>query len=233
MNILLVEDDPNILETLRKGLSLSFPTFTVETAGSAEAAERRVEEGFTPRLVIADVRLPGKSGVDLLLALERRLADVSFILTSGYEPPELPGQAAEERLLSFLPKPFELSRLVSEVQAAYLRDQFSGAHRSISFIDILQVLNMARRTALVELFDGDRTVGGIYVASGEILHAEHADAEHGDAEHADAEGGAAFRALCARPGTAFRVRSGVRPPRRTIEQPFDVLLLEVMSDGEE
>lgn len=223
MNILLVEDDPNILETLRKGLSLAFPTFTVETAGSAEDAERQVAGGFMPKLVITDVRLPGKSGVELLLDLEQQLADVSFILTSGYEPPKLPRQADEERILSFLPKPFELSQLVSQVQAAYLRDQFSGSHRSISFIDILQVLNMARRTALLELLEAERVVGEIYVASGEVLHATAGDAQ----------GDAAFRRLCLRPATPFRVRSGVRPPRRTIEQPFDVLLLEAMGDGEE
>jgi len=223
VNILLVEDDPDILETLRKGLVLSFPTFTIETADSAEAAERKVEGGFVPELVITDVRLPGKSGIELLLDLERRLADVRFILTSGYDPPELPGQADDERVLRFLPKPFELSQLVAEVQGAYVRDQFSGVYRSITFIDILQMLNMARRTALVELLDGERTTGEVYLVGGEVRHAEAGGREGADA----------FRELCARPETPYRMRSDVEPPRRTIDLPFDVLLLEVMSDVDE
>lgn len=223
MNILLVEDDPDILETLRKGLALSFPTFTLEIADSAEAAEETVDGGFVPELVITDVRLPGKSGVELLLDLERRLTDVRFILTSGFDPPVLPRQADEERVLRFLPKPFELSQLVAEVQGAYVRDQFSGDHRAITFIDILQVLNMARRTAMVELLDGERTIGEIYLTSGEVRHATAGRREGADA----------FRALCARPETPFRMRSDVEAPRRTIDLNFDILLLEAMSDGDE
>ena len=223
MNILLVEDDPDTLETLRKGLALSFPTFTIATAHSAEDAEETVDGGFVPEIVITDVRLPGKSGVELLLDLERRLADVRFILTSGYDPPELAGQADDERVLRFLPKPFELAQLVAEVQGAYVRDQFSGTHRSITFIDILQMLNMARRTAVVEIVEGGRPIGEIYIAGGEVRHAECGPREGADA----------FHELCARPETSFRMRADVEPPRRTIALPFDVLLLAAMSDGDE
>ena len=213
MNILLVEDDPDILETLAKGLALSFPTFRIATAGSAEDAELEIARGFVPKLVIIDIRLPGKSGVELLLELHDELPETRFILTSAYSPP----------VLRFRAKPFELSRLVAEVQGAYMSDQFSGSYRAITFIDILQVLNMARRTALVQLHRGEQAIGEIYLVVGQVHHAVSGTLE----------GAEAFRALCAEPTVAFRVRSEVRPPRRTIDEPFDLLLIDVMGDEED
>lgn len=220
MKILLVEDEPAALEMLRQGLELAFPTFMIATAASAEDAEARIADGFAPDLVVTDVRLPGRSGVDLLFRIQERSPEMRFILISGYTPPELARYAEGETVLRFLAKPFEMAQLVSAVQDAFVREQFSGSHRAISFIDILQVLNMSQRTALVELLDGERQVGAIYLVDGEVHHAESQSLEGEDA----------FRKLCASPDTAFRVRKNQRPPRRTIERSFGTLLIDVMSD---
>lgn len=220
MNILLVEDDEAALEMLRQGLDLSFPTFTIETALSAEDAEERIDAGLAPDLVITDIRLPGRSGVDLLVRLQARFPELRFIMTSGYTPPELPQNAEKDRVLRFLEKPFELSQLVAEVQDAFVRDQFSGGHRAITFIDILQVLNMSRRTAVVQLFDGIEQVGEIYLVEGEVHHAVGGELEGIDA----------FLQLCKSPETAFQVRRRQTPERRTIERSFGPLLIDVMSE---
>lgn len=222
MNILLVEDDPSALETFSQALALSFPTFTVEKVTSAEEAEARIDEGFEPALVITDVRLPGRSGLDLLFRLQERSANVRFILISGYTPPELGRYAEGDRVLRYLAKPFEMSQLVSEVQNAFMHDQFSGSHSAINFIDILQVLNMSQRTALVELVDGERTVGEIYLVRGEVHHAATGDLEGEDA----------FRELCASADRSFRVRSGQTSEKRTVERSFGTLLIDVMSEEE-
>lgn len=223
MNILLVEDDPAALKTFSQALALSFPTFTVEKVTSAEEAEALIDQGFEPALVITDVRLPGRSGLELLFRLQERSPKVRFILISGYAPPELGRYAEGDRVLRFLAKPFELSQLVSEVQNAFMNDQFSGSHQAITFIDILQVLNMSQRTALVELVDGERTAGEIYLVRGEVHHAAAGALEGEDA----------FRKLCAAPDRHFRVRSNQTPPKRTVERSFGTLLIDVMSDEEE
>lgn len=219
MNILLVEDEPAALELLRKGLELSFPTFTIQTATSAEHAEEHIAGGFVPNLVITDVRLPRRSGVDLLVSLQTQFPNLSFILTSGYTSPKLPQQAGD-RVLRFLAKPFELSQLVSEVQAAFVRDEFSSSHRAINFIDILQVLNMSRRTALVELKRDGETVGTIYLVGGEVHHATCGDLE----------GEAAFNKLCETPDLNFKVRQRQEPPKRSLDSTFGSLLINNVLD---
>ncbi len=221
MKILLIDDDPDLLRMLEDGLKLSFPTFTIESAASAEDAEQRLAEGYVPELVITDVRMPGKSGVELMLDLRQSLPDVQFILTSGYAPPELPGPAGEQ-VLRFLQKPFELAQLFSEVQTAYMRDQSSTSHRAITFVDVLQVLNMARRTGLVQLLRDGRQLGDIYLKKGEVHHSATGELDGLDA----------LRALCAESDVTFRVRSGQEPPRRTIDIDFAVLMLDVIGDGD-
>lgn len=222
MRILLVEDDAAALKTLRQGLALSFPTFTIETAASAEDAEAKVAEGYVPQLVITDVRLPGRSGVDLLARLGQQYPELQFILTSGYSAPQLPSQAPANRMLRFLAKPFELGQLVAAVQDVFMRDQFSETHQTITFLDILQVLNMAQRTGLVQLLRDGEPAGEIYLVGGEVHHAAGGELA----------GEEAFLRLCQTPDTAFRVRSGVRPEERTIHRSLGNLLIDVMSTEE-
>lgn len=224
MKVLLVEDEPTLRDALQRGLTLSFPTFEIEAVESAEAAEEKIAGDFVPRLLICDVRLPGRSGVDLVLDLQDRLAETQFIVMSGYAAPETLEQIRPQRMLRFLAKPFELGVLVREVQSAFVKDQFSGTHRRISFLDVLQMLNLAGRTARLGIrgADGDE-VGSIYVVDGEVHHAECGGVE----------GVAAFRALCIDAEAFFRVKSNVRPDRRTVDQPIGLLLMDVLGEEDE
>lgn len=224
MNVLLVEDEPALLDTLIQGLELSFPTFKIEGVRSAEEGEALIAGGFEPRLIISDVRLPGKTGIDLLLALQDELKETQFILISGYGPPSGLSQINHEQVLRFLPKPFELPTLVSEVQSIFVRDQFSGNHARITFVDILQMLNMAKRTARVEI---------TYKESGDEGEIFMVEGEPHDARLGDIAGEEAFLALCGRPDGAFKVQSDRRSSQHTIQRPFGFLLMDALGDESE
>ncbi len=225
MNVLLIEDEPSLLEALKSSLTLSFPTFAIRATESAEAGEEMIRDGFMPRLVICDVQLPGKSGVEFLLELQEEMPSVQFILVSAFAPPDLLQRLDHERVLRFLKKPFELNALVSEVQAVFVKDQFSGKHQRITFIDILQVLNMAQRTARIEVKSADPfpIEGEIFLLDGEVHHARCGALSGVDA----------FKTLCARPDAVFRVRAGERPPERSVDEPFGFLLMEAVSSRDE
>lgn len=224
MKVLLVEDDPALRKTLKNGLTLSFPTFEIEAVADAEEAEEKIAGDFLPRLMICDVRLPGKTGLDLVLDLQDRLAETQFILMSGYAAPDALEQVRPQRMLRFLAKPFELGVLVREVQSAFVKDQFSGTHRRISFLDVLQMLNLAGRTARLGIRgEAGAEVGAIYVVDGEVHHAECGGVE----------GITAFRALCVDAEAFFRVKSNVHPDRRTVNQPIGLLLMDVLGEEDE
>jgi DNA-binding response OmpR family regulator len=61
--VLLIEDEPNIIEAI--SFILSKDGWTVHTHADGETAVDRVREG-APDLVILDVMLPGRSGFDIL-----------------------------------------------------------------------------------------------------------------------------------------------------------------------
>ena len=63
LRILLVEDETRLADAVKQGLSEE--GFTVETAESAEVAEPIIARGALD-LIVLDIGLPGKSGLDLL-----------------------------------------------------------------------------------------------------------------------------------------------------------------------
>jgi len=81
MTVLLVDDDPGVIQGLR--LALRREKFDVRTASSAEQA-LRVMAGETIDIVISDQEMPGMKGMDLLARIrETHPETIRFILTGN------------------------------------------------------------------------------------------------------------------------------------------------------
>ncbi len=82
MRVLLVDDDPDVIEYLSS--FLEDEGFEVQAAGDSEAARARLR-GFRPDAILIDVMLPGKSGLDLLVSLrrDRKWSDTPLVLVTG------------------------------------------------------------------------------------------------------------------------------------------------------
>lgn len=65
-------------------------------------------------IVIADLHMPGGDGLELLkhLRTERRTANVRFVMTSGDDDADWMDEAQSWGMDRFLPKPFDMKRLV-------------------------------------------------------------------------------------------------------------------------
>jgi len=110
MKILLVEDQDDSRQTLRKLIELR--GHEVVAVATAEEAERALAETNFP-LLILDWMLPGKSGIDLCRELRLRSdGDEMFILlvTAKGDREDLE-QALEAGANDYLTKPIDLSRL--------------------------------------------------------------------------------------------------------------------------
>jgi CheY-like chemotaxis protein len=103
--ILLVEDEPSILALMSVILEPSGHTLLKATAVE-QALQQFDHAATTIDLVIADVNLPGTSGIRIALELRSMLPNLRIVLTSGY-PPDLWNQN------DFL----ELNRLPSDSMA--------------------------------------------------------------------------------------------------------------------
>lgn len=113
--ILVVEDDPDISETLALVLS---EHYLVETAANgAEAAERLQTQSFDA--IVLDLMMPVMGGADLKRHLDRQHIDVPVLLTSASA--DLAERAAELAILDFLAKPFDLPVFERRVAALLAR----------------------------------------------------------------------------------------------------------------
>jgi DNA-binding response OmpR family regulator len=108
-NILLVEDDTSLGETIQERLEKE--GYRIHWAENLSKARKYLRE-FTPDLVILDLRLPDGSGFTLAEELNRQIRSPSFLfLTAQAGAPErLRGfeLGAEE----FIPKPFHLKEFM-------------------------------------------------------------------------------------------------------------------------
>lgn len=83
-NVLVVDDDPDILALLERQLGAA--GYEVTRAGSAAIARASLENA-KPDLIIADINMPGTSGVELVASLREdpALARIPVIYLTGLE----------------------------------------------------------------------------------------------------------------------------------------------------
>ncbi|MGZ8917479.1 MAG: ANTAR domain-containing response regulator [Methylobacter sp.] len=116
--ILLVDDDRLVLTTLAQGLANT--GYRVNTAESVDEAESFLENGERPDLIILDVHMPGRSGLELAERLST-LDDIPFILLTAYNDAAIVEQAAASGALSYLVKPIDVPQLIPSIEAALAR----------------------------------------------------------------------------------------------------------------
>lgn len=82
MKVLIVDDDPDVVEYLSS--FLEDQGYEVEAASDEAAALQGVKR-FLPDVLLIDVMLPGKSGLDLMVCLRRdpRFARLPVVLVTG------------------------------------------------------------------------------------------------------------------------------------------------------
>jgi len=113
--VLLIEDEPNIIEAI--SFLLSRDGWTVHTHSDGETAMEKVAQS-APELIILDVMLPGRSGYDILRDLRGAPATANvpvMMLTAR-------GQARDRELAEslgatqFMTKPFSNAEVLDSVR---------------------------------------------------------------------------------------------------------------------
>lgn len=106
--ILVVEDEAIVRESLRDWLTDS--GYRVETAEDGEKAlETIAEQDFG--VVILDLRLPGKDGIEVLKEAKKRKPQLKGIIITAYPSVQTAVRAGKEGVIDYLPKPFDMNDL--------------------------------------------------------------------------------------------------------------------------
>jgi signal transduction histidine kinase len=113
--ILIIDDD----ETVRGYLQTLFLSkgYIIETAGRVEEALQRLSETWYP-VVITDLRLPGRSGFEVLNYIHEQRLRSAVLVVTAYGTMESVIEALRHGAYDYIPKPFASSILLHRVGRA-------------------------------------------------------------------------------------------------------------------
>lgn len=123
MNILIVDDDKNFIDTLEDGLKIKNAGAEITVAGSAREALDALAKAV-PSAIILDIQLPDMHGVEFLRVIREsvRLKQVPVIFISAkYTEPADRSEAMLAGAGAFFSKPVDIEELWKELR--YLLDK--------------------------------------------------------------------------------------------------------------
>jgi two-component system OmpR family response regulator len=161
MRILVAEDDANLAEGILRSLRQS--GYAVDWVKAGDEAEAALDANPFD-LLILDLRLPGKSGLEVLKHLRSRESKVPVLILTALDSVEDRVRGLDSGADDYLAKPFELAELGARVRALMRRGASGGApllrHGALSYDQVGRVAQLngetlelsAREVGLLEIF---------------------------------------------------------------------------------
>ncbi|WP_379187032.1 response regulator transcription factor [Paenibacillus solisilvae] len=112
-NVLIVDDEPWIVESLRGTLDWGALGFEiVGEAGNGIEAMERIRE-LRPDVVFIDIRMPGMNGIELIKHISEQELPVQCIMASGYAEFEYARQAMQYGAAGYCLKPYDADEITA------------------------------------------------------------------------------------------------------------------------
>jgi two-component system, OmpR family, response regulator len=118
IRVLIIDDEPDFLETLVKRLQKR--KFDAVGVGSGEAALHLIEEQSFD-VAILDMRMPGMDGIDTLKELKKKAPLMEVIMLTGHASVESGMQGMQIGAFDYVIKPADFDDLIEKVDQAYQR----------------------------------------------------------------------------------------------------------------
>src|SRR5690349_21445319 len=110
--ILVIDDEPDIRESLET--LLSSEDYRVDLAANAAEGQKRLEAS-TYDLVLLDLMMPDKSGLQVLEEVRERDRDTPIFMITAYGSVEGAVEALKRGANDYFPKPWDNEKLLIEI----------------------------------------------------------------------------------------------------------------------
>jgi len=183
VKLLLVDDNPMVMGMLRNALS---PLATVTTAGDgADALLKAVDD--PPDLLVADYRMPGMDGRQLVDKLKSRPGTSSIAVILLASKADISEKLShQEPVDDFVEKPFFLKEATLRIKRAIDRialekmaksssssdGRIRGNLAQMNVIDLVQSLEMGRKSCYLK-FSNENETCDMYFSEGQVTHAAY------------------------------------------------------------
>jgi CheY-like chemotaxis protein len=218
IKVLLVDDEEDILWGLSEELTRH--KIEVETASNGlEALEKIKKKSFD--FLVTDIRMPGLSGVELLMETRKIQPDIKVIVMTAYGSDEIRQDVMTKGAISYLEKPFDFDQILNVI----LEKEKGGEEETLKNLTLQQFLQLVAMEGkscevIVNTSEGE---GKIFFEDGEVINASLGNLR----------GEEAFTRIMKEPESSFKVKWGSPKVKREIEKPFHALLLSAAVQKDE
>ncbi len=151
--VLLVDDEPLVLEGLRRSVHAEF---CADLAVSSEEGLAKLKKDGPYPVVVSDMRMPGMNGAEFLAAVRTISPDSIRVMLTGCNDMETAVRAVNEgQIFRFLTKPVTATTLLTTLRdcvAQYHAACFEKEHLKIT-VEALEQLDVGTLTALARAID--------------------------------------------------------------------------------
>jgi two-component system response regulator YesN len=174
----LIVDDENFIRERLKG-AIPWAEYGMQVVGLAEDGVRALEllEELKPDIIITDIRMPGMTGLEMIMAMQRQKQDVKIIILSGFGEFEYAREAIRLGVTEYLLKPTQPDELLQTLMR--IIDELEHSRKSqVQIQHLHNHLDTVRSQAILELLAGNHpgygweeeaaNVGLSWIAAGRI-----------------------------------------------------------------
>lgn len=167
--VLLVDDDQEMLLTLKEGVQKYRDSFTILLASDGLDAVESLKKNVIS-LVVTDLKMPRMDGFRLLAHIMEHYPDIPVIIVTGYSTPEMENLARKGGAVGYIAKPFLIENLARQIMTALRRESEGGTLHNVSSGIFLQLVEMEQKTCTVRLEDKSSGKKGVlFFRDGELL----------------------------------------------------------------
>lgn len=218
----MVDDESDLVWTVARHFRRARPDYEFQGFSDPAKALRAINES-PPHFLITDLRMQGLDGLELVQVARQRAPDLLVLVVTAYGTPEVRERAHELGVLEVVEKPFDHRKLLETVDRALAKlSRFSGQVSLPMLSDLIQMLAMSQRDGALRVTQGDDS-GRLWFTGGRVVHCTFGELE----------GSEAFRRLLRLQHGKFQTDYEVSPPKRSIDEPLDLLLLESARQNDE
>lgn len=155
LKVVIVEDNPTTVLSLVKTIDWDVMKCEVAgTAGDGESGGVMIRQ-LRPDIVLTDIRMPVKSGLDMIADVREDVPDCRFVIITGYDEFQYASQAIKLGVFDYLLKPIDNEEVMRTVRraAAVTRRQMEND------VALEQAENLKMRAQLLTLLTNDSQRG--------------------------------------------------------------------------
>jgi CheY-like chemotaxis protein len=170
-NILVVEDDPEMLASLKESLEIGDASLSVATAGDGVAAMQQLASRPV-NLVVTDYRMPRMDGLSLMAEIKKFFPDIPVIFVTGHNTPEAEFMAINTGAIGYVEKPDQIKDLIAKITASISNQSDGGTLHNVSAATFLQLIKMEEQVCTIRLTERNTNKQGIlFFKDGNLLDA--------------------------------------------------------------